>query len=138
MTADNGTNDIPVFRIAALSQGESCDDIQLLACKHMVSSRPRVAHRTSFYALVTILRGEGFLRCDHEAEQEVRAGDILYLKPGPVFEFGPYPGTEWEELHCCVAGERIQTWFDRRWIPQACHLALTPCGKPDQTLSPGQ
>ena len=64
-----------------------------------------------------ITKGSGTFRCDEGPVQQVRAGDVIYLKPGPAFFFGPPKGGYWDEYHCCVTGERLQQWCERRWIP---------------------
>lgn len=117
MTANDSRNDIPLMRIPPKYPGESCSDLQVLQCGKHADKRHRLANRFDFYALVMITKGSGTFRCDDGPVQQVRAGDVIYLKPGPAFFFGPPKGGYWDEYHCCVTGERLQQWCERRWIP---------------------
>ena len=85
MTVNDSRNDIPLMRIPPKYPGESCSDLQVLQCGKHADKRHRLANRFDFYALVMITKGSGTFRCDDGPVQQVRAGDVIYLKPGPAF-----------------------------------------------------
>jgi AraC-like DNA-binding protein len=118
MTSHDGRNDIPLIRIAAATTGESCADLRVLQCQYMREKKQRLHHRMAFHALIVVTRGSGYFCCNEGPWYQVLPGDLFYLRPNAVFQFGPDEGTTWDEYHCCLNGPRIHTWYERGWLPE--------------------
>ena len=126
MTSSDSNHDIPLMRIPPVYPGESCHDLQVLQCQQIRNKRQMIRHRLDFHALVVVTRGAGTYQCDSGPVSKLLAGDMIYLRPGPVFTFGPGDTGDWDEFHCCVAGERLHTWQERGWLPDGDHIWRLP------------
>ncbi len=67
------------------------------------------------FAVVYIGGGEGHYRVNGGDVQPVREGSLFFFYPGASFDYGPPPGSSWDEYFFTVEGPRIEEWL-RDWI----------------------
>jgi len=57
------------------------------------------------YALVYVIRGEGYFNTQTTGELEIHEGEGFFLFPGVGHSYGPRPGQNWEEYWCIFSGQ---------------------------------
>ena len=89
---------------------------------------PRKSHRHnqrfSMHGIGLVVTGRGNYRVSGGAIQPVEPGCMFAVYPGPVFEYGPFPGATWEEYYFSPVGPGLSRWKNYGWFPadKAVHL----------------
>ncbi|MBO9604973.1 MAG: AraC family transcriptional regulator [Paenibacillaceae bacterium] len=103
------------LRIVDLLAGESQLRVRSLRVTQVghLPGRTLQRERIAFghWAVLYIIGGEGGYRVDDGGLQPVGSGDLMTMRPGAHFSFGPTPGRYWDEYYISFAGERIEEWL---------------------------
>jgi AraC-like DNA-binding protein len=79
----------------------------------MPRKREWINHRFNAVALGWVRSGQGSYQADAGKPIPVRAGSTFCVYPGPLFRYGPDPGTTWHECYIIVDGPAIDRLFRR-------------------------
>jgi AraC-like DNA-binding protein len=73
--------------------------------------------RFDVYALGLVVSGRGTYRVGRGRVQEVRAGSVFTVYPGPRFHYGADAHTGWEEHYVGVVGRGVSRWIKSGLFP---------------------
>jgi AraC family transcriptional regulator of arabinose operon len=62
------------------------------------------------WAIVYISGGRGTYQVDDHPPQTVKAGNLFFLYPNVVFQYGPDRDAYWDEFYFTLDGERMHEW----------------------------
>lgn len=69
-------------------------------------------NQNNFWSFTYISRGRGTYQIEGGPVQELKAGNLFWEWPDTRFNYGPYPGEDWDEQYVCFEGLRVQEWID--------------------------
>jgi AraC family transcriptional regulator, arabinose operon regulatory protein len=88
----------------------------------MVGYLPRktdwIHHRFNLFAFGLVTLGEGQYSMNDGPAVRLRPGSLFAVFPGPVFHYGPDPGTAWEEYHVGLFGNDARPWIESGAFPR--------------------
>ena len=69
-----------------------------------------IHHGFAVTGIGLVTRGRGTYQVDDGPVQTIEAGDMFAVWPGPIFHYGPNPGSTWTEYHVCGVGTGVRRW----------------------------
>ena len=73
------------------------------------TSRVRV-YNPEYFSISLVVSGEGSWSRDDAVSQPVTAGISFSFIPGHRYDFGPHPGSSWEEYFVRISGKGTEAW----------------------------
>jgi AraC-like DNA-binding protein len=92
------------------------DTLRIETVGYLPRKQDPVDARFGFEGLGIVLKGQGRFRVANGPDREIRAPSVFFIWPGPRFQYGPDPGTMWEERCLCFSGRRVQDWLRWGWL----------------------
>lgn len=91
-------------------------DARVATTGHILHKSNWVHHRFTVHAVGFVVRGAGSYAVGTGAPERVEPGTMFAVYPGPVFHYGPDPGTTWEEYYLTVIGNGVRRWQRNKWL----------------------
>ncbi len=98
----------PLIRLNRLMRPGLITDDWVILANSIPHKDAWIHHQFNVYAVGFVSSGRGSYQVDNGPVQRIEAGSLFHVYPGPVFHYGPDPGTEWCEYHCGLDGPRFQ------------------------------
>ena len=92
------------------------DTLRIETVGYLPRKRELVDARFGFEGFGIVIKGHGRFRVANGTDRELRAPAVFFIWPGPLFRYGPAPGTTWEERCLCFSGRRVQDWLRWGWL----------------------
>jgi AraC family transcriptional regulator of arabinose operon len=99
---------IPVIRLRPVTRPGLIADDRVILAGCMPEKQMWVHHTFSEFAIGFVTSGRGSYQIDDRPVQRIEAGCLFHVYPGPIFHYGPDPGTMWCEYHFGLDGPRFQ------------------------------
>ncbi len=96
--------------------GSVMDTLRIETIGHIPAKTDAIRARFPFYGAALVLRGRGFHQIDRGPVRSLEAPAVIWVWPGPHFDYGPDAGTSWEERYLCFNGPRVEDWLRWGWI----------------------
>ncbi|MCE0483485.1 MAG: AraC family transcriptional regulator [Methylacidiphilales bacterium] len=94
------------------------DTLRVETIGHIPAKTGVIHTRFPFDGFGLVLRGAGFYRVDKGPVRRIQSPAVFFVWPGPLFHYGPEPGSSWEERYLCFSGLRVADWLRWRWLPR--------------------
>ncbi len=106
----------PDIAVEPLLSSDARSDVRVITTGHLPFKKNWVNHRFSGFAVGFVARGAGQYRMSKAPERAILPGTLFCVHRGPVFHYGPQPGSTWEEYYLVVHGPGLRRWLKQGWL----------------------
>lgn len=111
-------DELPDWVASEPGVGSTIDTLRVETIGHHPAKRNSINTRFPFDGFGLVIKGGGFFSVDNGPMRSLQAPAFFYIWAGPLFHYGPEPGTIWEERFLCFSGPRVADWLRWRWLPR--------------------
>jgi AraC family transcriptional regulator of arabinose operon len=109
--------------------GSIIDTLRIETIGYLPAKAESIHTRFPFAGIGLVLRGAGYFGIDDQPARTFTAPAVFFIRPGPVFHYGPESGSVWEERYLCFSGPRVADW--QRWGWLSASERPCPLAEPD-------